>query len=130
MHLVKLTTLIIGLSALIPSASAAEPSVKPKHNLRSAVLATPWTWEHPTAGKTILRFYQDGIARNTRPWQARWEATGLKTLTIDMPGQKGKATLTFTDDFTSFQAIHFDQATVFRGVPAPEPARATPIPKK
>ena len=116
-------TTILGLLISMPllvAMAADSPSVKT--DLKSALLATPWTWVLPDGNKTTIRFFPDGVARSSRPFAARYTITGLRTVSLEMLSKefrdmKGKAVLTFSDDFKSYRGIHFDQARVITGIP-------------
>jgi hypothetical protein len=109
-----------------PKAVAPAPS-----DIRAALTAVPWTWEHPKLPKVLVRFAPDGIVRSDRAWSGRWSITGLRTAEIEMSGQNEwagrKAHLTFARDLRSFEAVHWDRATTVKGFPAPNetaPAKA------
>jgi len=109
-------TLFLLFAILGTLTTYAEPPA-PAPTLLLTLSSFEWSWlpasKHKEKSETI-RFYRDGIF-SERLFAGRWEATGLRTVTLQSKKSGHKAFLTFNADLTSYEGVGFDGSSRISG---------------
>jgi hypothetical protein len=106
-----------GLAALLAVASvspaavlaqtapvAAERKVITPDDFRRVLTSNLWTWERANNGPAELRFSLDGTARHPN-FVLKYRIKNLRE--VEIGSSKGKATLTFAEDYMSYEGRDF-----------------------
>jgi hypothetical protein len=102
------------LSTPKPAAPAAS-NVKTFDDLRTLLCAQPWSWELVGGKRQTIIFAPNGNVTNNS-WVSRYMIIDLHKVTIHNKNGKS-ARVTFSDDYSSFSGLDFNETTPVSGKP-------------
>jgi hypothetical protein len=110
----KTLLMLAALCFMLPAGIAGEPAVRPvvtEADFRELLLHTKWTWRNVQAGVPDREciFMADGTFRHPN-FVAKFAIKDLHVVQLNR--KDGKAVLTFDKNYTSFEAVDFNNKRI------------------